>query len=168
MADTEKDAVKAAKDAEKAAKKAKQERIKQSKPKKEGNVASRAGKSIKKFWKDFTGTVKKVVWPGRAQVLKSSAVVIASIIVVGLVIWGFDQGLTLLFGAGKDLAGKLGEQVAVTEEVESGAEGDTTEAVVPTGEQETEAESTEAATEAESTEAASAEDNAESEAVTEG
>ena len=164
MADTEKDAVKAAKDAEKAAKKAKQERIKQSKPKKEGNVASRAGKSIKKFWKDFTGTVKKVVWPGRAQVLKSSAVGLASIIVVGLVIWGFDQGLTALFGAGKDLAGKLGEQVAVTEEVESGAEGDTTEAVEPTGEQETEAESTEA----ESTEAASEEDNAESEAVTEG
>ena len=42
MADTEKDAVKAAKDAEKAAKKAKQDRIKQSKPKKEGTVASRA------------------------------------------------------------------------------------------------------------------------------
>lgn len=160
MADTEKDAVKAAKDAEKAAKKAKQERIKQSKPKKEGSVASRAGKSIKKFWKDFTGTIKKVVWPGRTQVLKSSAVVLASIIVVGLVIWGFDQGLTALFGAGKDLAGKLGEQVGVTEEVEAGAEDDTSGAAdVTEGENEAEAESTEA----ESTEEASTEENAESE-----
>jgi preprotein translocase subunit SecE len=158
MADTEKDAVKAAKDAEKAAKKAKQERIKQSKPKKEGSVASRAGKSIKKFWKDFTGTIKKVVWPGRTQVLKSSAVVLASIIVVGLVIWGFDQGLTALFGAGKDLAGKLGEQVGVTEEVEAGAEDDTSGAADVT-EGGNEADSTEA----ESTEEASTEENAESE-----
>ena len=162
MADTEKDAVKAAKDAEKAAKKAKQERIKQSKPKKEGSVASRAGKSIKKFWKDFTGTVKKVVWPGRAQVLKSSAVVLASIIVVGLVIWGFDQGLTALFGAGKDLAGKLGEQVGITEEVEAGADDTADTADVTEGENATEADSTEA----ESTEEASTEENAENESET--
>ena len=54
MADNiaDKDALKAQKDAEKAAKKAKQDRIKQSKPKKEGTVLSRAGKSVKKFWKD--------------------------------------------------------------------------------------------------------------------
>ena len=169
MADTEKDAVKAAKEAEKAAKKAKQERIKQSKPKKEGSVASRAGNSIKKFWKDFTGTVKKVVWPSKTQVLKSSAVVLASIIVVGLVIWGFDQGLTALFGAGKDLAGKLGEQVAVTEETAAEGEDVSTTAAVAdttTAEAATEAESTEA----ESTGAAATEENAEneSESATEG
>ena len=115
MADTDKDALKAAKEAEKAAKKAKQERIKQSKPKKDGTVFSRIGKSVKKFWKDFTGTVKKIVWPGPVQVLKSSAVVLASIIVVGLVIFGFDRGLNFLFNKGTELAGKLGEQVAVTE-----------------------------------------------------
>ena len=121
MADTEKDALKAAKEAEKAAKKAKQERIKQSKPKKDGNAFSRAGKAVKKFWKDFTGTVKKVVWPGRAQVLKSSLVVLVSIIVVGFVILGFDRGLTALFNEGTKLAGKLGEQVAVTESLPEGA-----------------------------------------------
>ncbi len=115
MADTEKDAVKAVKDAEKAAKKAKQERIKQSKPKKEGNVASRAGKSVKKFWKDFTGTIKKVVWPGKKQVLKSSAVVLASIIVVGLVIFGFDRGVSGLFTLGMKGAEQLGSQVFATE-----------------------------------------------------
>ena len=117
MADTDKDALKAAKEAEKAAKKAKQERIKQSKPKKDGSVFSRIGKSVKKFWKDFTGTVKKIVWPGRAQVLKSSAVVLVSIIVVALVIFGFDRGLNFLFNKGAELSGKLGEQVAVTQDV---------------------------------------------------
>ena len=112
MADTEKDALKAAKDAEKAAKKAKQDRIKASKPKKEGTVLSRTGKSVKKFWKDFTGTVKKIVWPSRAQVLKSSAVVLVSIIVVGLVIFGFDRGLTALFDFGTKQASELGSQLA--------------------------------------------------------
>ena len=112
MADTEKDALKAAKDDEKAAKKAKQDRIKASKPKKEGTVLSRTGKSVKKFWKDFTGTVKKIVWPSRAQVLKSSAVVLVSIIVVGLVIFGFDRGLTALFDFGTKQASELGSQLA--------------------------------------------------------
>ena len=112
MADTEKDALKAAKDAEKAAKKAKQDRIKASKPKKEGTVLSRTGKSVKKFWKDFTGTIKKIVWPSRAQVLKSSAVVLVSIIVVGLVICGFDRGLTALFDFGTKQASELGSQLA--------------------------------------------------------
>ena len=114
MADTGKDAVKAAKDAEKAAIKAKKERIKKSKPKKEGSPFSRAGKRIKKYWKDFIGTIKKIVWPPRKQVLKSSAVVLVSIIVVGLVIYGFDWGLVTLFDYGKDSAVKLGEVYAVT------------------------------------------------------
>lgn len=115
MANTDKDNLKAEKEAEKAAKKAKQERIKQSKPKKDGTVFSRAGKSVKKFWKDFTGTVKKIVWPGRTQVLKSSAIVLASIIVVGLVIFGFDRGLNALFSVGEDLAEHLGEAYSTTE-----------------------------------------------------
>ena len=116
MADTDKDILKAEKEAEKAAKKAKQERIKQSKPKKDGTVVSRAGNSVKKFWKDFTGTVKKIVWPGRTQVLKSSAVVLASIVVVGLVIFGFDRGLNALFSLGEDLAENLGAAYATTTE----------------------------------------------------
>ncbi len=126
----DKEALKAAKEAEKAAKKAKQERVKQSKPKKEGNVFSRAGRAVKKFWKDFTGTVKKVVWPGAKQVLKSSLIVLVTILVVGLVIFGIDQGLTALFGAGSKLAVSAGEQLAAqdeptTAEGETAAEGET-------------------------------------------
>ncbi|MCH5197959.1 MAG: preprotein translocase subunit SecE [Oscillospiraceae bacterium] len=115
MADTDKDILKAEKEAQKAAKKAKQERIKQSKPKKDGTFFSRTGNSVKKFWKDFTGTVKKIVWPARAQVLKSSAIVLASIVVVGLVIFGFDRGLNALFSLGEDLAENLGSAYSTTE-----------------------------------------------------
>ena len=158
MADTEKDAVKAAKEAEKAAKKAKQERIKASKPKKDGSVLSRAGKSVKKFWKDFTGTIKKIVWPSRMQVLKSSAVVLVSILVVGLVIFGFDRGLTALFDFGTKQAAELGSQLAVTEaegEEETGDDA-TTEAAADeaTTEEASEEETTEEPSEEETTEEA--------------
>jgi preprotein translocase SecE subunit len=148
MADTDKDALKAAKEAEKAALKAKKDRIKQSKPKKDGNIFSRLGKSVKKFWKDFTGTCKKIVWPGAKQVLKSSAVVLASIIVVGLVIFGFDRGVGALFSLGVDGAEKLGQQVFTTEATAS--EGDTDATTTEPAEEEQT--STEAASEEESTE----------------
>ena len=108
----DKEAQKLAKEAEKAAAKAKKERIKQSKPKKEGNAFSRAGAGIKKFWKDFAGTCKKVVWPSGKQVLKSSLVVLVSIIVVGAVIFGFDTGINALFEQGAKLSSSLGEKAA--------------------------------------------------------
>ena len=163
MADTEKDAVKAAKEAEKAAKKAKQERIKASKPKKDGTVLSRAGKSVKKFWKDFTGTIKKIVWPSRTQVLKSSAVVLVSIIVVGLVIFGFDRGLTALFDFGAKQAGELGSQLATTEAATDdatgeGASDEATEATTEAAEEETTEEASEEETTEEATEETSAEE----------
>ena len=118
MADNiaDKEALKAQKDAEKAAKKAKQDRIKQSKPKKEGNVLSRAGKSVKKFWKDFIGTVKKIVWPSGKQVLKNSLVVLATILVIGLVVFGIDRGLSFVISQGSKLAVSAGEQLLAEDE----------------------------------------------------
>ena len=166
MADTEKDAVKAAKEAEKAAKKAKQERIKASKPKKDGTVLSRAGKSVKKFWKDFTGTIKKIVWPSRTQVLKSSAVVLVSILVVGLVIFGFDRGLTALFDFGTQQAAELGSQLATTEEATGGETADdATTAETPAADETagdaSEEDTTESAAEEDTTEEAAEEDTTE-------
>jgi len=147
MADTEKKVLSdAEKEAEKAAKKAKQERIKASKPKKEGSAASRAGKKIKKFWKDFTGTVKKVVWPGPREVVKSSVVVLASIIVVGLVILGFDTGLRALFDAGNGLAESIGSKTSVTTEVATNDADATTTASEETSTDETTTEETEETT----------------------
>ena len=93
----DKEALKAQKQAEKDALKAKKERIKQSKPKKEGNVFTRMFKAIKKFFKDFKGTCKKVIWPDRKTVLKNTGIVLITVIVVGAGIWiadfAFSRGI---------------------------------------------------------------------------
>ncbi len=146
----DKEAQKLTKEAEKAAEKAKKERIKQSKPKKEGNVFSRAGAGIKKFWKDFTGTCKKVVWPSGKQVLKSSLVVLVSIIVVGAVIFGFDTGINALFEQGAKLSSSLGEKAA----------GDSTTAAETTAADSTDADSTAADSTADAEETASSQADA--------
>ena len=88
MADEKKEVVK------KTAETAKKEQ--KSKPKKEGNVFSRAWKRIKKFFKDEKGECKKVVWPSAATVVKSSLVVLAVVAVTTVVIYGIDQGLSAL------------------------------------------------------------------------
>ncbi|MDY4255332.1 MAG: preprotein translocase subunit SecE [Oscillospiraceae bacterium] len=154
----DKEAMKLAKEAEKAAEKAKKERIKQSKPKKEGNAFSRAGAGIKKFWKDFTGTCKKVVWPSGKQVLKSSLVVLVSIIVVGAVIFGFDTGINALFEQGAKLSSSLGEKAA----------GDSTTAAETTAaDSATDTNGTTAAAQADASDATEAETGAESTAAAE-
>lgn len=93
----DKEALKAQKQAEKEALKAKKERIKQSKPKKEGNVFTRMFAAIKKFFKDFKGTCKKVIWPDRKTVLKNTLIVLVTVVIVGAGIWladfAFSQGI---------------------------------------------------------------------------
>lgn len=122
---TDKEALKAAKEAEKAAKKAKQDRIKQSKPKKDGSAFSRAGKAVKKFFKDFTGTCKKIVWPTGKQVIKNSLVVLATIIVIGAVVALIDFGLTKIFDLGEQGVVSLAEYVGDKDATETdAAEGD--------------------------------------------
>ena len=126
---TDKEALKAAKEAEKAAKKAKQERIKQSKPKKDGSAFSRAGKAVKKFFKDFTGTCKKIVWPTGKQVVKNSLVVLATIIVIGAVVALIDFGLTKIFDLGEQgvvsLAEYVGDKNATETDAAEAADTDT-------------------------------------------
>ena len=54
---------------------------------------------IKKFVKDYKSEFKKLVWPTPKQLLKNSAVVLVSVIVVGaclaLVDIGLDRGIFL-------------------------------------------------------------------------
>ena len=117
----DKEALQAAKEAEKAARKAKQERIKQSKPKKEGTAFSRAGNAVKKFFKDFTGTCKKIVWPTGKQVIKNSLVVLATIIVIGAIVALIDFGLTKIFDLGEQGVVSLAEYVGGDEETTADA-----------------------------------------------
>ena len=94
---------------EKAEKKAKATKAdkadKANKPKKP-NIFVRAGKAIARFFKDFRGEIKKITWPDAKTVLKSTGVVIAVILIIGIGIWivdfGLSQGLSLIEGLAQD------------------------------------------------------------------
>ena len=81
--------------------------------KKVGNFFVKIGKAIAKFFKDLRGETKKIVWPGRHMVLKSTGIVLAAILVIGAVIWILDFAVS---GAVNGL-GKLADKAEVTETV---------------------------------------------------
>ena len=58
--------------------------------------------------KELRGESKKVVWPDRKTVLKSSLVVIVSVVIIGVVIWLIDTGLSELVKLLINLASKSG------------------------------------------------------------
>ena len=61
-----------------------------SKAAKKTNIFKRIGKAIAKFFKDLKGETKKIVWPGRQMVIKSTGIVLAAILVIGAGIWILD------------------------------------------------------------------------------
>ncbi|MGN1194493.1 MAG: preprotein translocase subunit SecE [Acutalibacteraceae bacterium] len=99
--------------AEKVAKAAKGSGKKSDKP----NVFVRMGRSAKRFFKDFKGESKKIVWPDAKTVLKSTGVVILVVALVSVVIYGIDQGLSAGISGLKKLA--VGEETTVSAEVET-------------------------------------------------
>lgn len=121
--------VKAAKEAAKAAEKEKKERIKRNKPKKDENAPNvfvRIWKAICKFFKDFRGTCKKVVWPDRKTIVKSTGVVIVVVLLVGICIWVVDWALGGAVGLVKDGVETLGAKTEDVTDVSEVAEEGTT------------------------------------------
>ena len=62
----------------------------------EAAKAKKSGNKITKFFKEVKSELKKVTWPSKKQVTKSTLVVIAAVIIIGIVIWALD----LLFSFG--------------------------------------------------------------------
>lgn len=91
-----------------------------------GNPFKRAGKAIVKFCKDFKGEIKKITWPGAKMVLKSTLVVLVSIIVIGLVVFAIDLGLSKGIGGLESLAENF--KASQTAEATEDASEETTEA----------------------------------------
>lgn len=81
------------------ASKVKKEKKKSDKP----SIFVRIPKAIARFFKDFRGETKKIIWPNAKTVLKSSGVVLAAVLVIGAGIWIVDfalsKGLDLLDSA---------------------------------------------------------------------
>ena len=78
-----------------------------------GNFFVKIGKAIAKFFKDLKGETKKIVWPGRHMVIKSTGIVLAAILVIGAVIWLLDFAVS---GAVKGLS-NAANKTEVTETV---------------------------------------------------
>ncbi|MBQ3136560.1 MAG: preprotein translocase subunit SecE [Clostridia bacterium] len=98
--DVEKATTDESKAAAKVAKAAKGNTNKKDKP----NFFVRASKGTKRFFKDFKGECKKIVWPDAQTVLKSTGVVLLVVTIVCIVVYGIDQALSAGIGGLKALA----------------------------------------------------------------
>lgn len=74
----------------------------------DGNWFQRAGKAIKKFFKDIKGECKKIVWPDGKTVLKSTAVVLVAVAICAVAIFAVDQLLALAISLLKRAAENFG------------------------------------------------------------
>jgi len=72
---------------------------------KKENVFVRAGRSISKFFRESKSEAKKMVWPTPQSVFKNTGVVLATIIVIGLFVFGLDTLLVNLLGLIMNVAG---------------------------------------------------------------
>ncbi len=58
----------------------------------------RFASKISRFFKDLKGEMKKIVWPGKKQIINNTGVVIAVVVAASIVVGGFDYLLNLLIG----------------------------------------------------------------------
>ena len=72
---------------------------------KKENFFTRTGKSISKFFRETKSEAKKMVWPTPRSVFKNTGVVLATIIVIGLFVFGLDTLLVNLLGLIMNVAG---------------------------------------------------------------
>ncbi len=96
---------------------------KDSSKQKKGNIFVRMGRAIAKFFKDERSESKKIVWPDAKTVLKSTAVVIVVVAVLGVILWLIDTGLSEGIGALVRLAERVGSDAAAEGETTTAAAG---------------------------------------------
>jgi preprotein translocase subunit SecE len=58
----------------------------------------RWGRSIVTFLRDVRAEMKKVVWPGWEEVRTLTAVVVVTMVGIGIILWGTDALLSLAVG----------------------------------------------------------------------
>ncbi|HHV30803.1 preprotein translocase subunit SecE [Caproiciproducens sp. LBM24188] len=71
---------------------------------KKENFFSRTGKNVSKFLRDVKNEIHKIVWPTPQAVFKNTGVVLVTIIVIGLFIFGLDTLLMNLLGLVMNIA----------------------------------------------------------------
>ena len=103
--------------AKKIAKAEKEKTSKKSKKNKE-NFFVRAGKAIKRYFKDLKGEVKKITWPNGKEVLKGTVVTIVCIAIIGVVVFLVDLGLTKGINALRGVAENSKADTSVSEQAD--------------------------------------------------
>ena len=73
------------------------------------------GKGIARFFKDLRGETKKIVWPGPKMIVKSTGIVLATILVLGAVVWLIDFAVSGGISALNNAANEVTTEV-VTED----------------------------------------------------
>ncbi len=112
-------------------KKAKKTSAKKSDKKTDKKSKKNPFKAIGSYFKSVKSEGKKVVWPTAVEVWKNTLVVLLVILIVGVVIYGIDTGLTLGMKGIKNLAATTTattEQATPAPALEEETEADTTEA----------------------------------------
>lgn len=71
---------------------------------KKENFFVRAGKGVTGFFRDIRNEVKKIVWPTPKSVFRNTGVVLATIIIIGLFIFGLDFVFTTILSHVMELA----------------------------------------------------------------
>ncbi|MCM1523341.1 MAG: preprotein translocase subunit SecE [Ruminococcus sp.] len=66
--------------------------------------AKKPNKAVK-FFKDLKSEFKKVVWPSKKTVVNNTSVVLVTMVVCGLAIWGIDSAFAALLGKLLSMAG---------------------------------------------------------------
>ena len=68
------------------------------KSEKKANFFVRAGMNISRFFRDTKSEVRKMVWPTPQSVFRNTGVVLVTIILIGLFVFGLDTLLVNLLG----------------------------------------------------------------------
>ena len=63
---------------------------------KKAAASKKPKKSIVKYFKDLKSEFKKVVWPSRKTVINNTIVVLITLVLSGLFVWGLDTLLMVL------------------------------------------------------------------------
>ena len=70
---------------------------------KKENIFARIGR----WFREMRSELKKVVWPGKSQIVKNTLTVIACTVIVGVFIWVFDMVGQMIYSGILQLAALL-------------------------------------------------------------
>ena len=62
-----------------------------------GTKKESSGEGFRRFFRNVMAELKKVNWPNRKELTTYTIVVIITVLVVALIIWVWDVGLTVIF-----------------------------------------------------------------------